>query len=103
MPQYWDKAKTLIERTARKPHRCIVAQRPDAYHRHGIACIRADGRIEPGERYVEYVGTAAPFQSGWAYHLGCAHAEWDEKITQMNQSFDETTRILRALDARGHV
>ena len=32
--------------------------------------------IAPGERYVEYVGEAAPYQSGTRYCARCAEAVW---------------------------
>lgn len=52
-------------RTARKEHRCAA---------------RCGRPILPGERYAEYVGEVATYQSGSRYHLGqCADSQLEEK------------------------
>lgn len=54
-----------IVRTARKEHRCS----------RGAKCLEARRPIRAGERYVEYVGEVALYQSGYRYHIACAEEE----------------------------
>lgn len=65
-------AENCVQRTARKAWPC---QCPGNGHRN---CTHDDcaQEIRPGDRYVEYVGEAAPYQSGTRYCQPCGVAEW---------------------------
>lgn len=48
-----------------------IIPRPNPNHREG--CIET---IEPGDRYVEYLGESAAWESGSRYCLPCGEAAW---------------------------
>ena len=73
----------LVIRTARKPHRCEHFElRPDEPRdRMGHAPrTYCEIPIRPGDRYLEYLGEAAAFQSGVAYCAEHALAEWGVSV-----------------------
>jgi hypothetical protein len=39
-------------------------------------CIECGGSINPSERYFEYTGSVPAYQTGDAYHRGCAITVW---------------------------
>lgn len=67
-PRYID--GTFV-RTARKEHGCDGNGAAGEYRAHAEGCAR---KIAKGERYVEYVGEVAAFQSGSRHTVACADA-----------------------------
>jgi len=63
-----------VLRRARKEWRCTCAD-PDSrnYPSRALMC---QGRIKPGDEYVEYLGDAGPFGSGTRYCIPCGFATW---------------------------
>ena len=56
-----------LVRTARLTHHCCGGYDQSAQQR-----IPCNDKILKGERYIEYVGESAVYQSGKRYHLLCA-------------------------------
>lgn len=67
----WGLNDGLIPRTARKEHRCRGYGRPPYEHTSDCTIV-----ISPGERYVEFVGGTAAYQSGIRLSVPCAIADW---------------------------
>lgn len=66
---------SAVYRTARKPWACEC---PGTRRR---SCPHQDcaQRIAPGDRHVEYLAEAEPYQSGTRYCLPCGRAFWAER------------------------
>lgn len=62
-----------VYRTARKPWSCECPGNGRRPCPHGDDCAE---RINPGDRYVEYLGEAAAYGSGTRYCLPCGVATW---------------------------
>jgi len=58
-----------IIRTARKPWRCDGDGAAKSHRKHSEFCCHT---IQAHERYVEYVGEAAPYESGYRVCWDCA-------------------------------
>lgn len=63
----------LIRRTARKAWRCDGDGAGGGYRKYAPECI---GTIQPGTRYVEYLGESVPFSHGNSICGACFKAFW---------------------------
>ena len=63
-----------VPRTARKKWLC---QCPGNGHQNCPHTIECNQTIRPGERYIEYLGEAAPYASGTRYCLPCGELTWE--------------------------
>ncbi len=92
--RHWGREDGLFVRIARRRHVCqgVMAWKP-ARGLHALTQRERRGRramlvryrghveacgyvIEPGDRYVEYIGEAPAYQSGIRYSVPCALAAW---------------------------
>ncbi len=72
----------LVIRTARKPHRCDHwdAAGPADPVTHLLPRRYCDTPINPGDRYLEYLGESAAFQSGYPYCREHALSQWKVEL-----------------------
>ena len=70
-PTVLTRSGACIERTARKAHDCAGDGRATPNHADGCPSPQS---IQPGSRYVEYIGESGLYQSGSAHSMPCAAA-----------------------------
>jgi hypothetical protein len=74
---------SCVYRTARKPWKCECETSGDPFRRTGKGepCIHSEcrGEINPSDRYIEYLGESAAYESGIRYCLPCGLAVWAER------------------------